>query len=238
MDGFLILHGKGSGPNNPSCSITPLAEKMISDGLLVDYQAYSWGINSLYHSKFEDTENELRAGVQRLRARGATRVHLVGHSMGVSISFYYAIRNSDFDSIVGLAGAHNIHHPRMQYVVKWSVAKAKKLTAEGNDDVTEFVDWSAIDILALKARPSCYLSYFDPEGNANMATNVRRVARPLNVLMVSGTNDTTQAITKEFIYDIVPKTAYSSWIVTNDDHGSVCLNAYNDVIKWVDNLPQ
>jgi hypothetical protein len=76
------------------------------------------------------------------------------------------------------------------------------------------------------------------EANANMATNVRRVARPLNVLMVSGTNDTTQAITKEFIYDIVPKTAYSSWIVTNDDHGSVCLNAYDDVIKWVENLPQ
>jgi pimeloyl-ACP methyl ester carboxylesterase len=238
MDGFLILHGKSSGPAVPDCSVTPLAAKLEAHGRLVDYQAHSWETSRIYSTTFESTTEEIRAGIQRLRARGATRIHLVGHSMGGNIAIYYAVHNTDFDSFIGLATAHNVHHQTLQYVVKWSVEKARGLVAEGNDTPSEFVDWNVTDILARTVRPSCYLSYFDPDGNANMTLNVRRIGRPLNVLMVGGNKDNTQQTTRMSIFDPMPKTPYSQWIQTNDDHNTVSLNAYDEIVKWVDNLPK
>lgn len=238
MDGFLILHGKGSGPDVPGCSVTPLAAKLEENGYLVDYRAYSWAPPTIYSKTFESTEDELRAGIQRLRERGATRIHLVGHSMGANIAIYYATRNADFDTLIGLASAHNVHHPTLRYVVRWSVEKAKALIEQGNDEPTEFVDWSVTDILALMAKPSCYLSYFDYDGNANMNLNVSKITRTLNVLMVGGNNDNTQQSTRASVFNPIPKTEYSRWIQTADDHNSVSINAYDNIVNWVQNLPQ
>jgi len=238
MDGFLILHGKSSGPAVPDCSVTPLAAKLEANGYLVDYQAYSWETSRIYLTTFESTTEEIRAGIQRLRESGATRIHLVGHSMGGNIAIYYAVHNTDFDSFIGLATAHNVHHPTLQYVVKWSVEKARMLVAEGNDAPSEFVDWNVTDILARTVKPSCYLSYFDPDGNANMTLNVSRIKRPLNVLMVGGNKDNTQQTTRMYIFDPMLKTPYSRWVQTNDDHDTVSLNAYDEIVKWVDNMPK
>lgn len=238
MDGFLILHGKSSGPAVPDCSVTPLAAKLAENGYLVDYEAYSWETSRIYLTTFESTTEEIQAGIKRLRDRGATRIHLVGHSMGGNIAIYYAINNSDFDSLIGLATAHNVHHPTLRYVVKWSVEKARELVAQGNDEPSEFVDWNVTDILARTVKPSCYLSYFDFDGNANMALNVKKITRTLNVLMIGGVNDNTQQTTRMSVYTPIPKTEYSRWILTEDDHETVSINAYDTIVNWVDNLPK
>jgi hypothetical protein len=71
-----------------------------------------------------------------------------------------------------------------------------------------------------------------------MTLNVKRINRPINILMVGGSNDNTQQTTRMAVYNPMPKTEYSRWIQTEDDHDSVSLNAYDEIVKWVDNLPR
>ena len=90
MDGFLLLHGKGSGPDYSACAMTPLYNQMVTDGHLVDYVSHSWALGKLYRQPFEHSIPDIHQGIARLVRAGATRIHIVGHSLGANIALYYA----------------------------------------------------------------------------------------------------------------------------------------------------
>jgi len=235
MHGYLLLHGKKSGPAYSDCALHPLV-KQLGQHSLVDFESHAWAHDRLYDQPFESCYDSIELAKQRLRDRGAEKIHIVGHSLGGNAAIYYATKNLDFDSIVLLAPAHNTHLGKIRAQCAWSVRKAKNLVEENRNEPNYFVDFDSADVTVSQVRPSIYISYFDADGPCNMTNNSQRIARPISVLCLSGKRDITQATTKELIYDPLPKTQQAQFHLLDEDHFTVCHNSHDLIVNWARNL--
>ncbi len=235
MHGYLVLHGKKSGPADPGCALHPLIQS-LKEHSPVDFVSHAWSYDRLYDQPFESSEESIQQARQRLLDQGATKIHIVGHSLGGNAAIYYATKQHNFDSIVLLAPAHNTHIAKIRAQCAWSVRKAKSLLANNNDEPNHFVDFDAADVTISVVKPSIYLSYFDAEGPCNMTFNAKKVPKLINVLCLSGQSDVTQASTRELVYDPLPRTPQSQFHLLAEDHNTVCYNSHDLVVNWTKNL--
>lgn len=231
-DGFLLLHGKGSGPNYPTCSTTAVYHKMIADGDMADHVANSWALGKLYQYPFEQCITDVQHGIDRLVARGATRIHIVGHSLGANIALYYATQYTNFKSIVALAPAHNTHLSKFNQWSLWSRNKAQALINQGDDAMADFVDVAMAEVYITQGKPSAYLSFLNPAGNTVMTRNVRKLLKPVNLFVATGSNDLTQVEVESMIYNPAAKTPASQLLHTNDGHTDISVNTYSIWRQW------
>lgn len=236
-NGYLFLHGKGSGPSAPKCAMTDLVNNFTAlAGELVDYVPYSWGYGQMYSQPFEVVIAEVDAAVARLKDAGADHVHIIGHSIGCAVALYYATQRSNFASLVLLAPAHSIYATKMQFLTDWSRKKANKLlSTPGYDQTTieQFVDNDVSDVSIVNSTATNYLSYMDPAGNANMVANIAKITQPLSVLLIAGRADFTQINIIPNIFNKIKKTSLSRYVITNDTHISVSgTNSYNTILDW------
>jgi pimeloyl-ACP methyl ester carboxylesterase len=231
-NGFLLLHGKGSGPYYPDCAITPIKQRLEASGHLVDYVENSWALGKLYQQPFENSIDEVDQGIARLVRQGATRIHIVGHSLGANVAFFYATQFSNFTSIVALAPAHNTHMTKFNQWSLWSRNKAQALISAGNDDPADFVDVAMTEVYITQARPSAYFSYLNPAGNTVMTRNVRKFAQPVNLFVATGSKDLTQVDTATLIYAPARKTSASRLLHTDDAHIDIVGNTYPTWYQW------
>ena len=236
-NGYLFLHGKGSGPSAPKCTMNDLVNNFTAlAGELVDYVPYSWGYEQLYSQPFEVVIAEIDAAVARLKAAGADYIHIVSHSIGCSVAIYYATKRSNFASLVLLAPAHSIYSTKMQFLTEWSRRKANTLLADpsyNQDTVEQFIDNDVSDVQIINATAKNYLSYMDPAGNANMIANISKVTQSLSVLLIAGRADLTQVNIVPNIFNKIKKTSLSRYVITNDTHITVSgINNYNTILDW------
>lgn len=237
MDGFLLLHGKGSGPEYSACAMNEVAKLMERDGKTFDYIAQSWSINRVFKTPFEDTIDDVKAGVERLLAQGVTRLHIVGHSIGANIALFYATKYTNFTSMVLLAPAHNTHLEKFNQWSLWSRRKAHDLVMAGNDELADFIDTNMLETYIISCKPSAYFSYLNPRGDSVMTKNVRLIKEPINVFVASGTADFTQVEVERLIYDPIPKKPTSKFLQNNDGHLDLPPNTYPIWTQWCEGLP-
>jgi pimeloyl-ACP methyl ester carboxylesterase len=235
MNGYILLHGKKSGPAFADCALHPLVNQLRQHSL-VDFESHAWSYDRLYDESFESSIASIKSARQRLVEQGATHIHLVGHSLGGNAAIYYATQHQDFASVILLAPAHNTHIVKIRAQCAWSVRKARALLETGNDGLHHFVDFDAVDVTVSTVRPSIYISYFDADGPCNMTFNAKKILEPINVLCLSGKADVTQTSTRELIYDQLPKTNQSQFHWLNEDHSTVCHNAHDIVVNWTKTL--
>jgi pimeloyl-ACP methyl ester carboxylesterase len=236
MNGYLLLHGKGSGPTLDICSMNPVAKRLEEDKKLYLHQTYSWGLGKVFQEQFENCLDDVANGIKELESQGATKIHLVGHSLGANVAFFYATQFSNFESIVALAAAHNTHLAKFNQWSSWSRNKAHALVNQGLDLPADFIDMSMMEVYIISAIPSAYLSYLDPNGKTVMTKNVRRFKTPANLFIASGTKDMTQVEVETLLYNPAQKTTNSVFLQTNDDHLTLPINTYLNWTSWCESL--
>ena len=100
--GVLMLHGKSPGhPQDPNFS--PLKTRFEQEGWKVQLPDMPWSRSRYLEGNWDGAMGEIAAHVKTLRGQGATRVVLVGHSMGVPAALSHAARGGDAQALVLLA---------------------------------------------------------------------------------------------------------------------------------------
>lgn len=239
MDAFIFLHGKQGGPANDECMLGQLSEEFSNNGHLVSYKTYPWGYNNLFTDFAQSVVPLVLAEVENLKGQGATRIHLVGFSLGANLSLYCVSNSPDlFKSIILLAPAHNIHLSVYEQFISKSLQLGNDLIASGRGNmVHHFVDFNMAKKINVPALPVHYISYLAKTGPCNMENSIAEIKSPIHALMVSGTNDTTQRVAEYKIWQPLNKTVHSQLVTTNDSHNETCLLKYNLIHDWVKTLP-
>lgn len=187
--GLVLMHGKLSTPSKP---FDTLASQLEAEGVLVDTPEMPWSKNREYDVSYEQAMDEISASVKRLRARGATRVVVGGHSMGAAAALIYGSRHPT-DGLIILALGHSPQSNTLQNRFGASVARAREQVANGKDgEKQEFGDFDGSKrppAFTVATTPRIYLSYFDPDGIANTLVAAGKIPATVPVLWVDGTNE-------------------------------------------------
>ncbi len=187
--GLVLMHGKLSNPDAPFRMITPYLER---EGILVETPEMPWSKRREFDRGYDEAFTEIDTAVQKLRAKGATKIVIGGHSLGAAAALIYAARKPA-DGLLLLALGHSPQTSVLQERFAASVARAKQqATAGKGDEKTEFDDFDASKkppAYTVRTTARIYLSYFEPEGIANTMKSAAAVPAGMPVLWVTGTKE-------------------------------------------------
>ena len=252
--GVVLLHGWGLLKNPPPGHIDPhrrnqpLANALKDEGFLVIQQELPWGPNRIIDASFDDAMLEIDAQVEKLKAQGAKKIVIAGHSMGTPMALGYAARRNTVNGVIGLAPGH---HPELMPLMypdfyPKQIAKAKEAVAAGQgDQKTTFEAAQCCTFYqSFWTTPRIYLSYFDPDGPGTMAGNVKMIKRSIPVLMIYGNKDVIFELVSranesysEYVLTRVQPNPMNKRIIIDSDHAQVPALATQEVIAWLKSLP-
>ena len=185
--GVVVMHGKGG---SPAKWVAPLAGGLEQKGYLVANLEMPWSGRREYDVDVATADKEVDAAIDGLRAKGAKKVFVAGHSQGGVYVLHYGATHP-VDGIVAIAPGGNVGNKVYASEVGGSVERARKLVAEGKGSEKQaFEDFEGSrGRFRVTATAAAYLSWFDPGGAMNQVKSSKSIDPKVPVLFVAPTGD-------------------------------------------------
>lgn len=234
--GVLMLHGKNpGGPDSPQYG--PVKAAMEKQGWLVSLPDMPWSRNRYLHGHWDGVMTEIAQHVKALQDKGATRIVLWGHSMGVPAAMSHAARGGTAHALVLLAPGHI---PQGYYTaasltpVRDSINNARELVAAGKgDENNRFVDINQGRQQPVIVTAKNYLSYFDPTSDAEMGVTAPKLPVNLPVLTAIGEKDGMFKHVRGYYVDKLPAHPKTQFLEVPGGHLETPQVALAQVLEWI-----
>ena len=234
--GVLMLHGKSpGGPQDPNFSV--LKTRLEREGMTVLMPDMPWSRNRYIDGNWDQAMAEITHHVKTLRERGAHKIVLIGHSMGCPAAMSFAARGGDVQALVLLAPGHMpkgyFMAPHLK-VVRASIDEARALVAANKGDSKERfndINQGAAQPVVMTARD--FLSYFDPQSDADMAVTAPRVPAAVPSLSVLGHRDPMYTLARTYYFEKLPAHPATRYLQIQADHLSTPREASDAVLEWI-----
>ncbi|MBI1245651.1 MAG: alpha/beta hydrolase [Alphaproteobacteria bacterium] len=205
--GVVVLHGKTATPDVPP--IRALAERLEAAGLRTLRPDMPWSRSRYLTGPALGAFDEIGAALARLKAAGATKLFLAGHSIGATAALGYAVARGGVD---GLAMIATGHVPQAYYggpgaanrAVHDSIDRARALVLAGKgEEVAPFADNNQGQALTMHMKSADYLGWFEPGGVMDPAAQIAKA--PCPVLFAVGEKDGLFPVARTQYFDRLPK---------------------------------
>ena len=231
--GVVLLHGKSGLPQQ----LTPMADKLSAHGFLTEQPEMCWSRNRIYDRLYADCLSEIAAAGERLKARGATGLVVLGMSLGGNAALGYGASHPGLKGVIAIVPGHAPEFISRRPEIAASLAQARALIASGQGNIrTTFTDVNtrtATYNLQVTTTPNIYVNFFAPDSPAVMPANAARLTAPL--LYVAATNDPTQR-GRWYIFDRAPANPLSRYVTVNSDHIGTPAASHQIVLDWLKEL--
>lgn len=228
----IVMHGKWGSPHG---QISAAANALQREGYAVISPEMPWSRGRLYDRSVEEADAAMDAEIARLRANGARRIFLVGHSLGAAYALHYASR-SEVSGVIAIAPGHRPEARRFAESFSNDVRKARELVAAGRpDEMISFTDLNSGNRRdRLTARAVSFVSYFDPGGPMNMTRNVAGVKTGTPVLWIVPTREETGLRDGGLLlYKQLPPHAATRLVEPESDHLGAPAASAGSIVEWV-----
>ena len=105
--GVVIMHGKGGSPTG---YVSGLAAALEQKGYVVANLEMPWSAKREYDADVDAADREVDAALASLRAKGAGKVFVAGHSQGGLFAIHYG-GGHPVDGIIAIAPGGNVANP-------------------------------------------------------------------------------------------------------------------------------
>lgn len=229
--GIVIMHGKGGAP---TLHVADLAGALAEKGYLVANLEMPWSGRRNYDADTTRAEEEVEAALAAIRAKGAQKVFVAGHSQGGLFALHFAGKHS-VDGIIAITPGGSVNSPVFRDKLGESVARARQLVAEGKgQEKVRFLDFEAgRGTYPVITTPAAYLAWFDPEGAMN-AIRAARAANPqIPILWMVAKNDYPQ-LRKTMIpmFNNLPAHPLNKLYETDSDHLGAPSASLHEILRW------
>ncbi|HZQ72150.1 MAG TPA: alpha/beta fold hydrolase [Burkholderiales bacterium] len=186
-DAVVVMHGKGGSPLR---YVDGLAAYLEQQGFLVANLEMPWSGRRGYDVDVAAAEGEVEAALEGLRAKGARKRFVIGHSQGGVFALYFGTRHA-VDGIVTIAPGGSTAAPVFLEKLGPSFARARSLVAEGKGAQKErFLDFEGSrGTSPVVTAAAVYVTWFDPDGAMNEGNAVRALPPRTPVLFVAPSGD-------------------------------------------------
>jgi pimeloyl-ACP methyl ester carboxylesterase len=239
--GVVLMHGKQSQPGSPP-GLSQIAERLRAAGIKVIAPQMPWSAGQWEHIDVtvEQAFALIDGYVAQLRAQGASRIVIAGHSLGANMALSYAVARGNVAAVVMLSPGHApgfffSKSPEFRN----ALAKAHALV-EGGQGAQPFSgpDDNQGRSVTLSTTAAIYYSWMSPMGMASMNQQAPLLAASIPVMTVMGKSENALANIQATVYQPAAKNPYSIFVAVSGDHRSAAEAAVIDTVSWVRNLPQ
>lgn len=230
--GIVVMHGKGGQPGAPH--IMDFVEQLERRGFLVANLEMPWSRNRNYDVPTSRGEEEVASAAAELRAKGARKVFLAGHSQGGGFALHVGGKPG-LDGIIALAPGGNVAGPVYRSKVADALARARKRVAEGKGNEPErLADYEAArGLYPIVSVPAAYVTWFDPDGAMNISRAVRAMDPKTPVLFVVPTNDYPGLIkAAPRLFGDLPKNPLTKFHEPGSDHLHAPSASVDEIVRW------
>jgi pimeloyl-ACP methyl ester carboxylesterase len=229
--GVVIMHGKGGRPTG---YVATLAQTLEGKGYLVANLEMPWSGRRNYDVTVERGEQEVESAVAGLRAKGAKKVFVSGHSQGGAFALHLAARPG-IDGIIAMAPGGDVGNRVFREELGQSVARARRLVAEGKGNEPERLEdyEGARGRYPVVAAPAVYLTWFEPEGAMNMQRAARAANPRVPILWIVGLGE-RPALRKATLslFHSLPDNPLTRLYEPNADHTGTPTASADEIIRW------
>ncbi len=215
--GVVVMHGKGG----KATQMSSVSSALTAAGALVVTPTFSW---SNGYRTYSETLDEVAGYIASLRSKGATRIALVGQSLGTNVALGYSAQRGGVAAIVAMAPGH-----RPELFIgksKEGLARAKQAVAAGRgNEVGGYPDTNQGREFEIRTTAAAYVSFFDPAGPAVMSRNAAAL-KGASLLWIVGTGDKS-----------AQEVAHSGKVITvPGGHAETPAAGAKDVVAWLESL--
>jgi alpha-beta hydrolase superfamily lysophospholipase len=230
--GIVIMHGKGGAPTK---LVAGLAKALSSSGYQVANLEMPWSGQRNYDKSVKDGVAEVDAALASLRARGARKLFVCGHSLGGLFALYYAGQRR-FDGLILIAPGGDPGSEFFRGKLGPAVDRARKMIADGKgNERSSFDDFeNAKGLFSIETTAASYLSWFDPDGAMNQTAATGAVDAAIPVLYVVPTNDYPGLLrAKDFFFPRMPRNPGTRLYQPSATHTTAPWESREEIMRWI-----
>lgn len=229
--GIVIMHGKGG---SPAKYVTDLASALEEKGYLVANLDMPWSAKRDYDADVMAAESQVEEALATLRAQGAQKVFVAGHSQGGAFAIHLAGTHA-MDGVICIAPGGSVASNIFKEKLAGSVARARQLVAEGKgDEKTRLEDFEGSKgRYPIITTPAIYLSWFSPEGAMNIKRAVNAANPGIPVLWIVAERDYPGL--RKFnipLFDSLSRTPHTKLYEPASDHLGAPTASIDEIVRW------
>lgn len=230
--GIVLMHGKKSSPE----FLQSLASDLEAHGYLVVTPDMSWSKERAYDRPLDEAQQEIDSAMALLRLEGATRLVIAGHSMGANMAIGYAATHPKIDAVMALGPGQTVESTSFVEKLGDSVKEARALVAAGQGKAAVPLRDIHLGTLSwIEVSPEIYLSYFDPDGKANMPKMAKAITKPF--LWTVGKQDKNMFDRgPDYAFALAQPTPFNEYDIVDADHMGTPEASRSAVLKWLDKV--
>lgn len=231
--GIVVMHGKGGSPT--ARHMTPFVAGLESKGFLVANLEMPWSGRRDYDVDVAAAEKEVTAALDGMRAKGAKKLFVAGHSQGGVFALYYASRNP-LDGVIPIAPGGSVDGAVYAQNVGSALALAQNMVANGKGaERGVFKDYEGSKgVNDVHTTAASYVTWFDPNGAMSQGKSSRAIPATLPVLYIAPRNDYPALIRlKSTMFAALPANPLSRMVEIDSDHLNAPRNSIDEIARWV-----
>ncbi len=233
--GVLILHGKKGSPSDGA--VVSLTGLLRGQGYIVSAPGFPWSNGRYIDLSIEKTYDEIANDINDLKAKGATKIVLVGQSMGTNMALSYAAHRGGIQGLVMVSPGHVPESGGARGRDQESLQLARQMVDAGRgDEKALFSDSNQGTYFDSRMSASIYLDFFRPNGRAARSRNAGQLDRDIPVLYIVGSADPMSKRGKDFIFGKFQANPKNTYLVVNAGHIDAARVAADDIVKWLKGL--
>jgi pimeloyl-ACP methyl ester carboxylesterase len=227
--GMVLLHGKWGIPPGP------LADKFMDEGYRVVSPTMPWSRDRNYDATYEQNLEDIHQIVQKLRLEGSKLVILGGLSFGANAVLAYLSKYQDVDGAMIFSPGHLPERFYERGLTTTTVDNARALIQSGQGSLSfTFTDYNQGRNRDMTSTASIYLSYYDPNGLANMPKSASSIHKSIPFLCVMSSAELI--LGKDYIFSKLPIHPLSKYIETTASHMQAPDATYTEASKFMQSL--
>jgi pimeloyl-ACP methyl ester carboxylesterase len=230
--GVVFLHGKGVWTGAFDGGIPAALE---AEGAVAASPEMPWSFSRIYGATYDEAMREIDAAVAGLKAKGATRIVVIGHSLGANAAIGYAARRRGVAAVVALSPGHLPETAEMRARTADAIVQARTLLAAGEQSRHTWPDRIQGVPTFATASPAVYLSMFDPDGPAVIPKNAAAL-HGVPLLWVVGDSDPIFGRGRDYAFRRAPRNPKSRYIEVSAGHLTAPWAARSQVVEWLKSL--
>lgn len=231
--GIVVLHGTQGNPD--SDTIRFFVSDLERAGYRTQVPVMCWSANRIFDKTYLDCLKEIDGAIAALRAAGARRIAVAGHSRGGSAAIVYAIQHPDLAGVISLAPSANPEQYIRNPDIADSIAKAQQMVDDGNaDGRASFADFNNGRPFTVNTTAATYLSFHQPGGPADYPERLPQLHVP--IIWIAGIHDPLQDQSAEF-FQRIPANPLNQYVKVDADHRGTPRAGTEAVLAWLAHLP-